>query len=71
MVKERNRLCKNCRFFKKNPTEEIGQGECYNSKLLYSSHVKSQDELAYMDYEGYYAELIVGENFGCIHFQER
>ena len=65
--------CKDCKFYKKNGIQEnkIIPGECINDKLRYADELESDDELAYYDAEDYYAGLIVGELFGCVHFKEK
>ena len=62
-------------------------GDCVNKKIAYgeSNHrgylqcldnrwtekIKDTDMVLYMDGESYSAELEVGEDFGCIHFEEK
>ena len=36
----------------------------------YEELVIEDDMLTYEDYEGYSARFNVGENFGCVHFEE-
>ena len=65
--------CKDCKYYKKNGIQEnkIIPGECTNDKLRYTDELKNDDELVYYDAEEYYAGLIVGRMFGCVHFKDK
>lgn len=60
-------------------------GRCQSNKLLYASTtedgvenwdkgerriLKDTDLLLFMDADGYQAEIEVGQDFGCIHYEE-
>ena len=64
--------CKDCEHFEPFKKDK-GFGRCFCEKFVYEEHVKSPttDMLIYGDYEGYYADFYVGENFGCIHFKPK
>ena len=77
------KLCKNCKHFKRNNDNihSTKYGECNCNKFVYGTsfeHSNSKyndfsnkaDELLYQDYENYSANFEVGENFGCIHWEE-
>ena len=71
--------CKNCKFWNRNISYAIlesdplrkNYGGCDNSKLNYDNHDGEKDNLVYTDYEEYAAGISVGEDFGCIHFEEK
>jgi hypothetical protein len=44
-------------------------GKCSCPKLIYQCIPLAPDELSYMDSEGYSAEFLTGQDFGCIHHQ--
>jgi len=76
-----NRICKNCKFweaFKNNKTV----GYCNNGKILkYNCYKKNKgdDQIFIIPYEheGWvyvdymYGNVVMGENFGCIHWQPK
>lgn len=72
--------CKECVFFEKGERNEHF-GKCKNYKKLDYGTSNSKktdwheiditdDMLLYMDAEWYSAEIEVGKNFGCIHFEK-
>ena len=70
--------CKNCKYFKRNTDEYYNKnyGECNCIKFVYDGFGNDPDynitdQLIYADYEGYMADFKVGQDFGCIHFEER
>ena len=72
------RVCQNCRFWKRQKSEEhfpIQElfGECTHEKFEYSDiydyRKTSDDSVLYSYYEGFAAFLVVGQNFGCVHFE--
>lgn len=68
--------CKNCKYFKRNKDNYRSEkyGECSCDKFAYDSWISEKEEtdkLFYWDYEDYSANFNVGENFGCIHFEEK
>ena len=68
-------ICKDCKYYTKE-NMVIGKkfGSCSCKKFVYigNSHDPLQDDmLLYEDCEMYNAFLHVGENFGCVHFEER
>ena len=81
--KQKNK-CKNCKYFERHKEEYYCNkyGYCNCTKFVYGTsfiHIDEHyndydktkaDELLYEDYEGYNADFEVGENFGCIHFEE-
>lgn len=76
------RICKNCKYWKRDCDLEC-YGTCdnpsfeYESAYCYERHKKEQDKpilknkLFYMDYESYSAGFETGEEFGCIHFENK
>ena len=46
-------------------------GECSNKHFTYGSVNVPINGLVYWDYEGYSAEFATGEDFGCIHWEEK
>ena len=69
-------ICKNCKFFQKNEFEWRSKkyGYCNCKKFEYGTSGKKEkykDKLYFKDYEGYSADFEVGEEFGCIHFEEK
>ena len=71
-----NNKCKNCKYFQRNtePYDNNNFGECSCDKFVYDSYINEKEEtdkLFYWDYESYSADFNVGENFGCIHFEEK
>ena len=75
--------CKDCKYFKRN-TDEFHLktfGECKNEDKIvygdtrddvaYRTNVYENDMLVYRDYEWYSAQVEVGEEFGCIHFEKK
>lgn len=76
------KICKNCKYYEKGEFAEF-YGECSNPRFEYETascyerYKKEQkkpilkDKLFYMDYEGYDASIEVGEEFGCIHFENK
>lgn len=79
-TRNRKKVCKNCNFFEKLDDCKF-YGICKNKKFeyeaayCYEKNTKKEkiekDKLFYMDYEGYNAGVEVGEEFGCIHFENR
>ncbi len=71
--------CKNCKYFERHTGEYDNKqfGECCNKqKFVYGTSDDNKnggnnDILFYMDYEWYDASLEVGEDFGCIHFENK
>ena len=68
------KICKNCKHF--GYLENIvnsNYGECNCNKFEYggASEMEETDKLFYSDYEGYDANFMVGENFGCIHWEKK
>ena len=63
------KICKNCKHWH--------GGKCTSGKLKYAGDVKTvtsvkhSDELVYWDSDMWRASIMVGKNFGCIHFEER
>lgn len=69
------RLCKNCKHYAKaDRVRGKNFGTCSCDKFVYTGdeHLPLEDDmLIYEDFEQYNAAFFVGENFGCIHFEER
>ena len=75
--------CKDCKYFKRNTDKYLNKqfGRCMNETKLdygssydnksYSNTIITPDMLLYEDYERYSASLEVGEDFGCIHFENK
>ena len=71
--------CKNCKYFKRHTGKYDNKqfGKCCNEqKFVYGTSDDNKnggnnDILFYMDYEWYNAGLEVGEDFGCIHFENK
>lgn len=69
--------CKNCKYFRKNTDKYYkNYGECDCIKFVYDGFGNDPDynvtdQLIYSDYEGYRAYFNVGQDFGCIHFEEK
>ena len=71
-------LCKDCKHFQKFEAEyeclpDKDMGKCLSGKILYERDVTEYTDnvLVYGDSEEYWAYHRVGENFGCVHFEER
>ena len=72
-------LCKKCKFFERNEKNKYlmrskKYGHCNCKKFVYGASGKRElfkDRLYFRDYEGYAAAFEVGEEFGCIHFEEK
>ncbi len=67
--------CKECIHFheKEDKSKGLGKtvGDCLSKKLIDDGSLNpDNDGLAYADYEGYAAFLIVGGEFACIHFSQ-
>lgn len=62
--------CKNCKYFYRD-TSTSNRGGCKNDKIDYNREIDVGDEVSYFDAENYAAILIVGEDFGCIHFEQK
>lgn len=72
------RKCKNCKSWDTNRAYSLdgdplrkNYGSCNCPKMNYENHDGEKDNLVYADYEGYAAGISVGEDFGCIHFEEK
>lgn len=59
--------CKDCKYWNSESKT------CSNDKFIYSDTVKDlpDDGLLYYDYECYSAGFYTGENFGCIHGEDK
>jgi len=58
--------CKECKYY--------DDTDCSNGYFIDCSGSTTKIEgsfLFYRDYEGYRADLKVGEDFGCIHWEEK
>jgi hypothetical protein len=74
------KICKNCKYYTKiyefygacsNQKMEYESAFCYEKiKRIKNSEIE-KDKVFYMDYEGYSADIDVGEEFGCIHFEKK
>ena len=71
-------LCKDCKYFQKTEDEyeclpHKNMGKCLSGKILYDKDIAEykDDTLVYGDSEEYWAYHTVGDNFGCVHFEER
>ena len=66
--------CKNCKYFIRENEVLYSKNEntCTNPHFKYTGDLSeiNSDDLSYSDYEGYSADFSVGEDFGCIHFEE-
>lgn len=72
--------CKNCKFWKRLEKSEVAPsadcrfGRCSSVKFIYecdaphSQFAGDADVLLYEDYEGWSADFVTGEDFGCIHY---
>jgi hypothetical protein len=64
--------CKNCKYWETSLLNSKGAGDCCNEKFVYTGEKKTpKDGLGYWDNEGYDAGFETGEDFGCIHWEER
>ena len=76
--------CKNCKYFYRNNNWSWDKyGKCQSTKILYGESdnrgyvvndykkVTDTDMLIQIDGENYSADFEVGEDFGCIHFEEK
>lgn len=70
--------CKDCKYFQRNTSKYRSNkyGDCNCDKFIYGDSndekdLKKNDRLYYMDYEWYSASVEVGENFGCIHWEDK
>ena len=67
--------CKDCKYFKRHEKEweTTTFGDCKCDKFIYdtwgASENSATDLVYYWDGEGYTADFEVGENFGCVHFE--
>lgn len=71
------KICKYCHFWKRN-LKKI-HGTCSNdnfidisesSHYILATNIK-ENQLGYLDSDGYKAHFVVGESFGCIHFKNK
>jgi len=76
------KICKNCKYYiteaalcphiKDIPEYCKHVGHCRCDKFVYGNdETTPYDGLSYLDYEVYGASFLVGESFGCIHFEEK
>ena len=72
------KICKNCKHWTTDNTYGYDGmiGTCDSDKFVYSYSMTYLDEsnrdmLMVSDYEGYMADFCTGEEFGCIHFEEK
>jgi len=69
--------CKDCKHWTRNTHKHDDKryGDCACGELDYMPYGISDndgdDMLTYSDYEGYSATFSTGQNFGCIHFEEK
>lgn len=69
--------CKDCKHFKRFEKDwynkNYGRCNCdkfeYGSSREYAVNVKETDKLFFRDNDNYSANFEVGENFGCIFFE--
>lgn len=72
--------CKTCKYWEKKKKNEFFPemderfGECKCSSFMYNDeHYKLNslpaNSFLYMDYEGWEASFVTGEEFGCIHYK--
>ena len=74
------KICKYCKYWLEKEISipcEYAQ-ICYNFTnclcpdfLVGKENMTGKNQLAYDDHEGYMAKLTTGEEFGCIHFEEK
>ena len=69
------KICKNCKYYEIK-TMEKEFGKCYCSKFLNNNDLpweyeRDKDTLLYWDFECYSCGFDVGEEFGCIHFENK
>jgi len=76
------KICGNCSYWvrtegNRNIKSLPISGKCNNTeKFVYEGAIKDDrpfpdDILLYWDYEQYSAGFLTGENFGCIHWEEK
>ena len=70
--------CKTCRFYEpvrinnRNELEEFGNFTSYKIRYTGDNGIfPGKDEVGYFDYKEYAAGIYFGENFGCIHHEEK
>jgi len=65
--------CKDCKFWRRNTdSDPVFMGDCSSDKFVYATDDEPEkDGLSYGDYEEYSAFFSTGEDFGCIHFEEK
>lgn len=69
------KTCKNCRHYIVHEGEHwnTNYGRCCSDKIIYGdssdSVAEGNDKLFFMDNEWYSADVEVGENFGCVHWE--
>jgi hypothetical protein len=66
--------CKNCKYWERETDsgKEEYYGGCSNEKLVDTNIAYIPvDGLGTHDYEGYMSGFRTGENFGCIHFENK
>lgn len=78
-------ICKNCRFWVRSNQKDVLPyiGTCSNENIrdissnfsiwdgsIESAEMKS-NQLGAHDFEAYQTIIYVGEDFGCIHFEEK
>jgi hypothetical protein len=68
--------CKDCKWWGKfaNGSESEGYKKCCNHEKIYYDEnyfidIPKKDCLRYSDMDCYNAELVTGQDFGCIHFE--
>lgn len=76
MSKEKNKVCKNCRYYKPPRLDceyetRNDRGMCHSDKIVCGGDIYPlNDKLEYSDIHEIGPKINVGKNFGCIHFTE-
>lgn len=70
------RTCKHCKHWEKFTDQEDIRyhgplGTCHSPKMVYAERNIPDDCLACWDYEGYKAGIYTGQDFGCIHWEQK
>lgn len=72
-----NTRCKTCKHWERlteaSDVRYYGPyaGNCASDKFVYGDGNVPADSLVYYDNEGYHADFVTGEDFGCIHWETK
>ncbi len=76
----KDKICKNCKFwhelkkvYARYYEGYLSKTTCHCPKIIAGSrwYRRKKDQLVYYDFAGEEITFITGENFGCIHFENK